>query len=763
MADPNPTSVGGFAPRPTRGPAGTLGSIGRLRRLRDLLSLAQLAIAAVATYVGEAGSSVGFVAFVVLAAIAWARPMPETVPVRRVWTAIVLTALVASAARAWSGESILDAGVDFLLLLGIQRLFIREKTREHLQLLLLGATLMTIAAVVNVELSYPLLLVLYLPASTMALVLDQLLGEGERLGPRVAWELERAVPRKLPRLWRAAAMTTIMATIFGAVVFVAFPRFGVGVFLRGRVADSPTSGFGDAVQLGGFGTIKNDPTVVLRLEPIDDGPRGGRLDWYVRGTVFDTYERGAWRHGPRVDWRAGAGPPVEETTLQGARRYDVLRDARGPRAEIPRLNERANVEVRATPIPGFAASTQSVRMRVTLEDIGTDLVLAPTEPLAIALTKRGALEARTYIAAESDGRMRIIGKAPGPVQYEIVARTTRPTRDELLAVAEPADPQALREVYTAVPPGLDERLGPLASRLTEGATSRVEKVEAVMNHLASFEYTLDQPPSQLTAAGADPVEGFLFDTKAGHCEYFATALALLLREADVPARVVNGYYGASWNDVGGFYFSRQAEAHSWVEVYFGPLGWVVFDATPSEGRAPAETSWFPSVSRWADAMRNAYLRWIIDYDLGKQVALLEQVGVNARPEARDPVDWRRFGTFALGFLGALALPLALWLRLRRPPQRADSRVAARLFASFARAGHPRAPGETPLAFANRLSAEGHGAGSALQQFARKFEASRFGPRDRSTAELDELQTLATDAIRLARRRVSPRANAKPTA
>jgi transglutaminase-like putative cysteine protease len=721
--------------------------------------LGQLAIAAVATYVGEAGSSAGFVAFVLLAAVAWARPMPETVPVRRVWTAIVLMALVASGGRGWYGESVLDAGVDFLLLLGIQRLFIREKTREHLQLLLLGATLMTIAAVVNVELSYPLLLVLYLPTATMALVLDQLLGEGERLGPRVAWELERSVPRKLPRLWRAAAMTTVMATIFGAVVFVAFPRFGVGVFLRGRVADNPTSGFGDAVQLGGFGTIKSDPTVVLRMEPIDEAPRGGRLDWYIRGTVFDSYERGGWRHGPRADWRNSAGPPVEETTLQGARRYDVLRDARGPRAEIPRLNERTDVEIRATRIPGFAASTQAVRMRMTLEDIGTDLVLAPSEPIAIALTRRGALEARTYVAAESDGRMRIVGKAPGPVQYEIVARTTRPTREELAAVGQPRDPEALYEVYTAVPPALDERLRPLAGRLTAGATTRVEEVEAIMSHLAAFEYTLDQPPSQLAAAGADPIEGFLFETKAGHCEYFATALALLLREADIPARVVNGYYGASWNDVGGFYFSRQAEAHSWVEVYFGPLGWVVFDATPSEGRTPTEASWFPAVSRWADAMRNAYLRWIIDYDLGKQVALLEQVGVNARPEARDPVDWRRFGTFALGFLAALVIPLALWSRLRRPPQRPDSRIAARLFASFARAGYPRGAGETPLAFARRLTTEGHGAATALLAFARAFEASRFAAGERPAEDLDELAALGTAASRLARQ--APRRGPAP--
>ena len=89
----------------------------------------------------------------------------------------------------------------------------------------------------------------------------------------------------------------------------------------------------------------------------------------------------------------------------------------------------------------------------------------------------------------------------------------------------------------------------------------------------------------MKASGPDPVADFLFNVKAGHCEYFATAMAVMLRTRGVVARVVNGFLPGEYNEAAGAYTVRQSDAHSWVEVYFPETrSWVTFDPTPSAGR-----------------------------------------------------------------------------------------------------------------------------------------------------------------------------------
>ncbi|MCA9684284.1 MAG: DUF3488 domain-containing protein, partial [Myxococcales bacterium] len=218
-----------------------------LVRLRDSLTLLQAAIAVIAVAWAQSASLWAVALTVLLATWAMVRPLPEEAsPLsQRLWTLGIVIALALSGARAFSGDELLIAGVDFFLLMIVQRLFNRQRCREHMQLLMLGAVLMVIAAVIDAELHYPVLLALYLPAATLALLINHLIAEGERLGRRVAFEVDRYGTRQLERLSRAALQVAVIAAVFGILTFLLFPRFGVGVFLRGNLYGRDTVGFSE--------------------------------------------------------------------------------------------------------------------------------------------------------------------------------------------------------------------------------------------------------------------------------------------------------------------------------------------------------------------------------------------------------------------------------------------------------------------------------------------------------------------------------------
>lgn len=716
-------------------------AMGPLRRLRDTLSLGQvgLGVAAVALAGGIAWPSLGLA--LGLVAVAWWRPLPAapSPTAQRAWTLLVFVALVATLARAVLRLDVLDAGVDFLLLLVVQRTFNRQRAREHAQLLMLGTLLMVVGAVINTEPSYPVILVAYLVVATMALVVNNLMAEGERLGERVMLRLDREGHARRRTLWRAAAAVAGVAALGALVTFVAFPRWGVGMFLRGRLPGEVRSGFSDEVRLGGFGTIKTDSTVVMRIRP-DVPPAERRTTWYLRGSSFDRYEGGRWQHGRT----APPGP---------------LRAAYGHRAVaddgVARLVQLPSRALAARPIPGLADSSRIERATIVLEDIGAEVLFVPSDPVAVQVLARGPLEARASPVGGRNHEVRVT-KPPGPVQYRAVWRPGEPSAAELATVGDPAVPAGL-QAYLQRSESLGPAVGELARRLAADQPTRLRKVEAIMEHLRGFEYTLELRESERVRAGADPLEGFLFDTEAGHCEYFATALAVLLREVGVPTRIVNGYYGAHHNDVGDFYAVRQADAHSWVEVHFGPLGWVTFDPTPPSGRISGDdAAWWPAMTELFDALRNSYLEHVIDYDLTEQLAMLEGLGLRGSgPDLQRAGPWL-LGGLLLGVAGVLAW--RRWSQGGRAGGRPETALLRRVLDGLARRGIACGVDESPQRLVQRLRTArgkraspelGAAAIEALDQFVATYEALRFGPAP-PTAALPRLRAQARAVLRALR-------------
>ena len=153
---------------------------------------------------------------------------------------------------------------------------------------------------------------------------------------------------------------------------------------------------------------------------------------------------------------------------------------------------------------------------------------------------------------------------------------------------DPPDPARLRAApeglpagyrqYLQVPGEITEEVRQLAQDITRGATTRYDKAVAVTRWLRSnLGYTLKME----SPGGTEPIHHFLLERRRGHCEYFSSAMAILLRTVDVPTRNVNGFLGGEWNEYNDYIAVRAGDAHSWVEVYFQGVGWVTFDPTPS--------------------------------------------------------------------------------------------------------------------------------------------------------------------------------------
>src|SRR5437899_8503685 len=206
---------------------------------------------------------------------------------------------------------------------------------------------------------------------------------------------------------------------------------------------------------------------------------------------------------------------------------------------------------------------------------------------------------------------------PGMV-YSVVSRVPVPTA-ALLARGHGDIPPRIRARYLQLP-AISPRLRRLAADLTAGAVSPYQRAEAIRRYLQhGFTYTLQAP---LLPDRADAVDEFLFVTHQGSCELFASALAVLLRAAGIPARLVTGYTTGSYNVFTGYYDVRNSDAHAWVEMFQPGAGWIEMEATP--GFVPSSDTVGRPVGQWlaADAaswVLGMFVRVVQQLPLGRMV------------------------------------------------------------------------------------------------------------------------------------------------
>ncbi|MBE2247970.1 MAG: DUF3488 domain-containing protein [Myxococcus sp.] len=489
--------------------------------------------------------------------------------------------------------------------------------------------------------------------------------------------VDRAERRAITRQLVLGSLATLA---MGLAFFVFFPRLSWNLANR-RAAPGigGVSGMADTVRLGGGGDIKTSARVAFRVSLIPD-PRSERLERYWVGRHFDVFDGAEWTSS------GTPAPPAPAVSLHRTSQRSL---------------EQVNQDFELTPAYGsrtlVALDTPTFFARVR------GLSISGTQPMPLVHVPGdqiyGAIDANalTY-AATSD---------PGPRMDR-----TPPAQGGLTL------------------PALDPRIAALANELAAGATEPQDIARRLERELKRrYGYTLELPGDV-----KDPLSDFLFNRRAGHCEDFATALAVLLRVKGVPSRVVTGFFGGE--RVGARYVVRAGDAHAWTEAWLDGA-WARLDATPDTGR-PGSTG--PFAAAIAAAWENLEEWWrarVIDYSIQDQLSFARQLvqpPLQPRPSKAAPGAPERevpVAPLALAALGGLLLLLAL-RRARRPSPHPASAFLDQLEARLkARGVGPPAPLEELSA---RLTREGHPLAPALARACRRYLEARFGQRPLDAAE-----------------------------
>ena len=318
-----------------------------------------------------------------------------------------------------------------------------------------------------------------------------------------------------------------------------------------------------------------------------------------------------------------------------------------------------------------------LRQDVFLEPIASEVVFAAPRLLRLTM-------ATSAVAVDDMGAVSV-SSAGARLRYTVESEVEGPTvRGAGVVRPAPALDGAQLERYRQLPV-LAPAIPALARQVAGTSRDPAEiarRLEAFLRQ--QFRYTLDiERVSQL-----DPLQEFLLVRRAGHCEYFAAAMAVMLRSLGVPARVVNGFQRGEWNPYGQYYIVRYYDAHSWVEAYLPDAGWVSFDPTP-RASFDALASRTPMLL-YLDSLRLRWHRYVVNWTLRDQIHAVQAVqlrlaGLRGWSTGLDPETRAR-----LGRGGALALVVAVgavgawvaWQHSRRRP-RAPRVARARLLSPCA--------------------------------------------------------------------------------
>ena len=614
------------------------------------------------------------------------------------------------------------AAVHLLLYVLLVRLYSASSDRDALFLALLSFAGILAAAVLTID-TYFLALFFVFLIFAVATFLGYEMRRGAQGAVTLPLGTRPGLERRFHRALAFAALSVALgAMLFGGLFFFFFPRFSAGYFARLALQPALMSGFTDDVELGQIGEIKKSSAVVLRVKT-GQLLRAGRLRW--RGIALTQFDGKRWF-----------------TPEQ-------------PREALP---VDADGWIRAPKLPqGLRAHSVPLHYTVLLEPVATDAVFAPAYVLSLRGTFSGdagaAATRRNYLLLDRTSSLFNPFHNYSAMRYEgfsLLPEVAPP----LLREAPAEYPGEVREAYLQLP-ALDPRISELARQITEPAETPYDQAAAIEAYLQTrYTYTLT-----LTGKpGDDALARFLFVTRAGHCEYFASAMTVLLRTRGIPARLVNGFLPGEYNDIGKDYIVRASDAHTWVEVYFPGYGWLTFDPTPP---APeAEKNLLGRLGAYWDWFQLTWNEWIINYDFTHQVTLAQNLqrgsrswsewarslfdGLQQRAKERMKSWQGEHGTRRVVLLFALALFLLalnyggvrrLVRRLRiewgvRAPggPRHDAQLASLLYQEFlrvvSRRGWKRRESETPYEFAAAIAAPG--IAPVVSEFTRLYARTRYG-------------------------------------
>ncbi|MFN0062398.1 MAG: DUF3488 and DUF4129 domain-containing transglutaminase family protein [Myxococcaceae bacterium] len=582
----------------------------------------------------------------------------------------------------------------FVALLTVQRLLVASTLAVNQQVHLTSVLMTAGGAALSADLLYALFLLTFAGLATFSLtagVLVQAAAPGETLPTRPAF--------------RRVGMGFAFAVLGAMAFFVFFPRLSLGIAARRSAGlfNTATSGFTGNVRLGGSGTLKTDPRLVARIKLVPD--RGlTSLEAYWPGRALDTFDG--------REWKTLGNDSVTAERLQLRGGGDTL--------------QRQEIEL----LPAYGSPTL----------IALDTPVVFFDAIALQPTR----STRTAFIDVRNVEVRAARSAPS-YQYQAYSKPDVPT------LLRAGDEEVDLSRYLQLPEGLEARVSTLAQEIATDATEPREIASELTKYLKGrYRYSLELPGATTT----DPLPDFLFRRKAGHCEDFATALAVLLRIRGVPSRVVTGFFGGE--RMGDGYVLRAADAHAWVQAWVPGEGFITLDATPEAFRSGRPQPLLAWVVRAYASIESSWQAWVVDYSFRDQMKLTRAAaqGVSA------PTRWPKLSRRALAVVWALGVTLiALGAWLLRPRQRAVPeaiRLLLDIERALAQVGARRRETEGIEETLEWLRRTGHPLAPAVSPLVQRYLEARFGARPLRTGERRHLVGTLEAALRVF---LTPRASA----
>jgi transglutaminase-like putative cysteine protease len=479
--------------------------------------------------------------------------------------------------------------------------------------------------------------------------------------------------RARPDLKKPVFLISVLTLVSTLIFFVAVPRTPFRFMGRGHErGEIKTTGFSDRVDFGSFGDVKRDPTVVMRIE------MKGKLQvpYYWRGLTLDYFDGTTWRKS------ITAGRGVPETDK------------------------------------GFVVSSYSngpeVDQKVFLEPVDSNVIFGLSRVRSI---QGDSFRVRTDEADD----IFFSRKSSRGVEYTVYSAVTR------------SYPGTFSRIYLQLPAGM-ERVAALARQISSRAKTDQEKARSIEDYLKrNYRYSLStsKPPR-----GMSPIADFIFRSKEGYCEHYATSMVVMLRSMGIPSRIVNGFHGGEINEYGGYVIVRQSDAHSWVEALINGM-WTRFDPTPSVPGVPP-----PKLSLLLDSLRMTWARYVVGFSFADQRRIVRTVAAPFTVTAAGSLRPLKFGPALylvplLAVLGFVVYFMAGRLRLKRHDFITGRFIAFRRMLS--KKGFAITSATTTGEIrreARRLNARGE-----VERFLEIYERHRFGAKAMSPADRKEYLSL----------------------
>ena len=629
-------------------------------------------------------------------------------------------------------RSFLPATIHLALFGVVVRMFSLRRERDHITLAILAFLMVLASAVLTVDSTFLFCFAAFMLTAVATFVLMEMRRSGLAANIQARHSSDPHEHRHLAfALVRFTPALMLMILVCAAALFFVMPRMSAGYLGGYSYGTDFSSGFSDHVQLGQIGQIQQSNSVVMHIQI--DGDKAGLYDLHWRGVSLADFDGHTWsNHNDAVPlWRR------PDTT------FSLPSNDRAPRSYATASLEREKL----------------VHYKVLMEPIGTNVFfLAPW-----AFSLRGDYR---LITGDSGGAVYDYDFQHAISRYEATSDIATPTAPELRAAGRNYPPK-IAAIYLHLPEaGIDPRIPQLASQITRSAKTDYDRAIVVENYLRTrYGYTLQLPQTEVK----DPIANFLFERKQGHCEYFASSMAVMLRALGIPSRVVNGFRSDEFNDITGSYVVRAKDAHSWVEAFFPGYGWQTFDPTPASGTGTLH-GW-NRFALYLDAAASFWRDWVITYDSSNQYVLTrgaintsrgvwEGARIWARAQYASMLSWaqrkqqrvenspRRWMLVGIGTVLALLLLANLRRLVRRlheawlgaHPERSPEQAAAlwyvRMTRLLRRGGVEKSEAETPQEFACKIGNERLRA--PVAQFTRAYESARFGNCLEDAQRLPEL-------------------------